>query len=210
MPAVVRAVTQEPCWCQSCPSQSTRFLATQGSNRRGRRLPAHLVIAVSALVARQPAAQARLPRSCYPSSREPAPRYLAAPQCLLQPTLDGGLPAGAHDRQHRCRPARSPASPGSLSLLSSFRFACLHERRQDQMNDLVGVFDNLHIEACRQIDASFSEDLLGRVQEALSQCGILCGSLDELPKRAPRFHHPQVIAKEATHRTKERCGFCHS
>src|SRR2546425_10471483 len=161
MPAVVRAVGQEPCWCRSCPSQSTRFLPTQGSNRREPRPPAQLVIAASAPVSRQPAAQARLPRSCYPSSRESAPQYLTAPQCLLQPTLYGDLPAGVPDRQHRCRPARSPASPGSLSLLSSFRFACLHQRRQDQMNDLVGVFDNLHLEACRQIDASFSEDLLG-------------------------------------------------
>ena len=78
------------------------------------------------------------------------------------------------------------------------------------MNDLVGVFDNLHLNTRRQIDASFSEDLRGRLQEALSQCGILCRSLDELPKRPARFHHPQVIAKEATHRTKERCGFRHS
>lgn len=70
---------------------------------------------------------------------------------------------------------------------------------------LVSIFDNLHLKARRQSDTGFSQDLLGRLQEALPQSRVLCCLLDKLAKRAARFHDQQVIAKEPTHRTKEGC-----
>jgi hypothetical protein len=71
------------------------------------------------------------------------------------------------------------------------------------MNDLVSVFDNLHLKARGQGDAGFSQDLLGRLQEALPQSGVFCCSLDKLAEGATRFHYQQVIAKKPTDRTKE-------
>ena len=77
------------------------------------------------------------------------------------------------------------------------------------MNDFVSVFDNLHLKTRRQSDASFGQDLLGRLQKALTQSGILGCFLDELTEGAPRFHDQQVITKESAYRTKEGCRSRH-